>query len=304
MERLAAQIYPYRWFIAAILPLLFLGAGLLTYRRGWYLIFWRRKMVTAIVLVPLLVVSIPVSYYLLSPLWTRTTVVEESPLAVASGLMPQQATSTAEPAATPTVVAVTTTPEPTGIPATAVPATPAAADPASTPLPAQPAATETVVVPPTPEPAASATPEPTLEPEPEPEPTLEPEPEPEPTLEPEPEPEPEPTEFVPYVVLAGEFYGADEFHFGSGTALLIATTVDQFVVRLEDFSVRNGPDLFVYLSTNPYGWSEDALNLGELRATDGSLNYDVPAGVDVSQYQSVIIWCRAFAVLFSTAPLM
>ena len=261
MERLAAQIYPYRWFIAAILPLLFLGAGLLTYRRGWYLIFWRRKMVTAIVLVPLLVVSIPVSYYLLSPLWTRTTVVEESPLAVASGLMPQQATSTAEPAATPTVVAVTTTPEPTGIPATAVPATPAAADPASTPLPAQPAATESVVEP-TPEPPATATPEP--------------------TLEPEPEPEPEPTEFVPYVVLAGEFFGADDFHFGSGTALLIATAADQFVVRPEEFSVRNGPDLFVYLSTNPDGWSDDALNLGELRATDGSLNYDVPAGVDIS----------------------
>ena len=280
MERLAAQIYPYRWFIAAILPLLFLGAGLLIYRRGWHLILWRRKLATAIVLVPLLVVSIPVSYYLLSPLWTRTTVVEESPLAVASGLMPQQATSTAEPAATPTVVAVTTTPEPTGIPATAVPATPAAADPASTPLPAQPAATESVVEP-TPEPPATATPEP--------------------TLEPEPEPEAEPTEFVPFVVRAGELVGADEFHFGSGTVLLIATAADQFVVRLEEFSVQNGPDLFVYLSTNPDGWSEDALNLGELRATDGSLNYDVPAGVDVSQYQSVVIWCRAFAVLFSTA---
>jgi hypothetical protein len=274
MERLAAQIYPYRWFIAAILPFLLLGAGLLIYRKGWYLILWRRKLATAIVLVPLLVVSIPVSYYLLSPLWTRTTVVEESPLAVASGLMPQQATSTAEPAATATAVPPTPSP-------TTEPTPPSAVDPQSTPLPAQPAATETVVAPPTPEPAATVTPEP--------------------TAEPTPEPEPEPTEFVPYVVRAGEFVGADEFHFGSGTVLLIATAADQFVVRLEEFSVRNGPDLFVYLSTNPDGWSEDALNLGELRATDGSLNYDVPAGVDVSQYQSVVIWCRAFAVLFSTA---
>jgi hypothetical protein len=273
MERLAAQIYPYRWYVAAILPFLFLGAGLLIYRRGWYLILWRRKLATAIVLVPLLVVSIPVSYYLLSPLWTRTTVVEESPLAVASSLMPQQATSTAEPAATSTALPAAPSP-------TAVPATPTAADPASTPLPAQPAATESVVEP-TPEPPATATPEP--------------------TLEPEPEPEAEPTEFVPFVVRAGELVGADEFHFGSGTVLLIATAADQFVVRLEEFSVQNGPDLFVYLSTNPDGWSEDALNLGELRATDGSLNYDVPAGVDVSQYQSVVIWCRAFAVLFSTA---
>jgi hypothetical protein len=67
--------------------------------------------------------------------------------------------------------------------------------------------------------------------------------------------------------------------------------------------VRNGPDLFVYLSPNEDGYADGAVNLGELKATDGAFNYDVPAGVDVSQFRSAIVWCKRFSVLFAVAPL-
>jgi hypothetical protein len=107
--------------------------------------------------------------------------------------------------------------------------------------------------------------------------------------------------FEARVAAQGEFAGADDFHFGRGQALLIETAPGQHTLRFENFSVRNGPDLFVYLSTDPNGYSDDALLLGELKGTDGAFNYEVPPGSDVSQFKSAVIWCKAFSVLFATA---
>jgi hypothetical protein len=104
------------------------------------------------------------------------------------------------------------------------------------------------------------------------------------------------------VIRIGEFHGADEFHFGSGQALLIETEPGIYVLRFENFSVQNGPDLFVYLSPSAEGYADGAIKLGGLKATDGAFNYEIPAGTDISQFQSAIVWCDAFAVLFATAP--
>ena len=111
------------------------------------------------------------------------------------------------------------------------------------------------------------------------------------------------SEFPPRETARGEFEGADAFHFGRGQAVLIETAPDAYTLRFEDFSVRNGPDLFVYLSPDPDGYSDDALELGKLKATDGAFNYEVPAGTDVSQFKSAIVWCKQFSVLFAVAPL-
>ena len=108
--------------------------------------------------------------------------------------------------------------------------------------------------------------------------------------------------FEPRLVRQGEFAGADDFHFGRGQALVIESAPGQYTLRFENFSVRNGPDLFVYLSPDPGGIS-DALLLGDLKGTDGAFNYDVPAGTDISRYKSAVVWCRQFAVLFATATL-
>ena len=105
------------------------------------------------------------------------------------------------------------------------------------------------------------------------------------------------------VVLHREVHGADEFHVGRGTALLAESEPGQFILRFEAFSVRNGPDLFVYLSPNSAGYTDGALELGPLKASDGSFNYEVPAGTDISLFKSAVVWCRAFSVLFATAPL-
>lgn len=110
---------------------------------------------------------------------------------------------------------------------------------------------------------------------------------------------------VPAVVAAGVFAGADEFHFAEGQARLIETGPGRHTVRFGAFSIRNGPDLHVYLSPAADRYDEaGSLALGPLKATDGAFNYEVPAGTDLAAYKSVVVWCRPFAVLFATAPLV
>ena len=111
--------------------------------------------------------------------------------------------------------------------------------------------------------------------------------------------------FVASTAYAGMFRGSDEFHFGRGDALIIETEPGKYVLRFENFSVRNGPDLYVYLSEDPDGEKvSEMLNLGKLKATDGAFNYEIPSTIDVSRVKSAVVWCRQFSVLFAHATLM
>lgn len=106
------------------------------------------------------------------------------------------------------------------------------------------------------------------------------------------------------VVSSGAFAGSDDFHFGRGDALIIETEPGRYVLRVENFSVRNGPDLFVYLSEDPTGGSvNETFNLGALKATDGAFNYEIPPSIDLSRVRSAVVWCRQFEVLFAHAEL-
>lgn len=103
---------------------------------------------------------------------------------------------------------------------------------------------------------------------------------------------------------SGAFSGADEFHFGRGTARIVeAGAGGAATLRLEDFEVRNGPDLYIYLSPSADGYADGAIELGRLKADKGNQNYDIPAGTDLDSVRSVVIWCRQFAVQFAAAPL-
>jgi hypothetical protein len=107
-------------------------------------------------------------------------------------------------------------------------------------------------------------------------------------------------------VLSGTFTDADASHKGSGTATIYQQGEAQ-LLRFQDFNVTNGPDLHVLLSTSPNPTSQDGLgeylDLGSLKGNVGDQNYDIPAGTDLSQYQSIVIYCQPFHVVFSTAVL-
>ncbi len=122
---------------------------------------------------------------------------------------------------------------------------------------------------------------------------------------PEPTLSPEPTAALsqPGVIASGTFRDGAPGHNGSGTATLLRDENGQLFLRFEDFSVTNGPDLFVYLTTGGDSNVEAGLNLGSNKATDGNINYEIPPSIDVSQYDSVVIWCDAANVTFAVATL-
>tara|TARA_Y100001936_G_scaffold66076_1_gene64989 strand:+ start:19905 stop:20081 length:177 start_codon:yes stop_codon:yes gene_type:complete len=45
------------------------------------------------------------------------------------------------------------------------------------------------------------------------------------------------------------------------------------------------------------------IDLGKLRAFEGSQVYPVPKGTDIEPVKSVVIWCKEFNVLISPATL-
>lgn len=113
-----------------------------------------------------------------------------------------------------------------------------------------------------------------------------------------------PTE--PLEVTRGEFVSLD--HGTTGTARVLALADGSRIVRLEGLDTSNGPDLYVYLSTNPASGDEgafddDFVNLGRLKGNQGDQNYDLPADVDLVRFVSVVIWCDRFDSAFGAANL-
>ena len=107
------------------------------------------------------------------------------------------------------------------------------------------------------------------------------------------------------LVSMGELMGADMFHTGSGLVLLVRAPDGSLVLRFQDYEVRNGPDLFIYLTPDPDGdvHVDGAIELSAIRATSGNVNYELPDGVDPSTFRAAVIYCRAFSVLFAHAEL-
>jgi electron transfer DM13 len=104
------------------------------------------------------------------------------------------------------------------------------------------------------------------------------------------------------VLRAGSFIGiGDGIHNAEGIAKIIPLEDGTYILRLENLRVTNGPDLYVYLS--PDKSASDFVNVGKLKANNGNQNYDIPAGINLSKYDTVLVWCRPFSVLFGSAEL-
>ena len=111
----------------------------------------------------------------------------------------------------------------------------------------------------------------------------------------------------PVKLAGGRFHtNAHETH---GLATIYRLPDGRRVLRLTEFATSNGPDVRVYLVAAGDVQSEDAakqagfVDLGALKGNIGDQNYDVPAGIDLSSYRAVSIWCRRFSVNFGAAPL-
>jgi hypothetical protein len=226
-----------------------------------------------------LAVTLPLAWYLGSPLFIDQRVDEAFPVAaVATGTpVPAAAARVSDvPTATATVPPPTQAPAPTAIPTSAAapsaaPGGPVATVPTPTPLP-------TATTPP-PAPTATATTAPTA------------------------------TPAGPVALGSGQFTVVDALHKGAGTATIYRLADGRRIVRLEGFSVTNGPDLFVYLSGHPEPRSSGQLHetadfeVARLKGNVGDQNYELPPDLDLEQFRSVVIYCKRFTTVFSTATL-
>ena len=100
----------------------------------------------------------------------------------------------------------------------------------------------------------------------------------------------------------GSFVGVgDGIHNAEGMAKAIPLEDGSNILRLENLQVTNGPNLYVYLATDKS--ASDFVSLGKLKANNGNQNYNIPSKTDLSKYDTVLIWCRPFSVLFGSAEL-
>lgn len=111
------------------------------------------------------------------------------------------------------------------------------------------------------------------------------------------------------VLGTGQFKDADRAHKGSGDAKLLKRADGGVEIQLANFEVTNGPDLVVYVSSSAaIEKSSDVTdstwtNIGKLKGNKGDQVYPLPADVNIENVKSIVIWCEAFSVLFSSAAL-
>ena len=113
--------------------------------------------------------------------------------------------------------------------------------------------------------------------------------------------QPTPTGFT-VSVKQGTWRGVDSFHFAEGTATILRNDVGDFILRLENFHVRNGPDIRFFLSADAIVGPGD-IDLGTVPATMGNYNVPIPPGVDVDGANFALVHCVPANFLFASAPL-
>jgi hypothetical protein len=86
----------------------------------------------------------------------------------------------------------------------------------------------------------------------------------------------------------------------TGNAVLSASATGSLQLQLsEEFSVQNGPGLYLYLSNNRSNIN-GGVEIAPLRSNRGSDLYQIPSTVELEDFNHVLVWCRPFGVGFGT----
>ena len=77
-------------------------------------------------------------------------------------------------------------------------------------------------------------------------------------------------------------------------------------LTLRDFDIDPGPQVVVRLVAGEVrgdGDVRDFRDLGTLKGSRGDQQYDVPRGVDLGRYRTVVFWCVPFSQALARATL-
>lgn len=109
------------------------------------------------------------------------------------------------------------------------------------------------------------------------------------------------------LVAFGEFQSVA--YSGSGNAEVYELQSGELVLTFQGFEVEDGPELRVFVTELEVAeiaagveWA-DSLDLGTLEALSGDQFYELPDDLDLTRYQSIVIWCEPQQVVYIAAPL-
>lgn len=102
-------------------------------------------------------------------------------------------------------------------------------------------------------------------------------------------------------VASGTFTGASDHITTGGVDVIKNADGSHTIVLADDFSLDGAPDPRVGLGKD--GFFDGNTDAGVLGALTGGQSFVVPAGVDVSEYNEVYIWCEKFSVPLGVAAI-
>jgi hypothetical protein len=123
----------------------------------------------------------------------------------------------------------------------------------------------------------------------------------------------QPTPVLPdaQAIKSGDFIQIDAVHLAKGRATLYRSADGSLLLRFDDFSVTNGPQLRVYLSGTQAPRKRDELDtagvsafpVGALKGSLGNQQFTIPKELKIANYKSVVIFSESLSEAYSSAPL-
>jgi hypothetical protein len=83
----------------------------------------------------------------------------------------------------------------------------------------------------------------------------------------------------------------------------------KYIQLLDNFEAKEGPDVKIFLSKqdansiNGNNATDDAVFISLVNTFEGKSEYELPAGIDVKQFKSLVFHCEAYSKLWGTSPI-
>ncbi|MFN8378605.1 MAG: DM13 domain-containing protein [Anaerolineae bacterium] len=114
----------------------------------------------------------------------------------------------------------------------------------------------------------------------------------------------------PVRVVRSQFQRLDPIRWAQGELSVYEQADNSLIARFENFSTSNAPDLRVLMAASAgpttleeLGPIDETIDLGQLLGTVGNQNYEIPADVDLANYNSLVLYSPSLNLIMSYAPL-
>jgi hypothetical protein len=121
--------------------------------------------------------------------------------------------------------------------------------------------------------------------------------------------EEEPAKMVDDSVPAGNTLAKGNFsgfqHSLAGSSSVVKDSTGNIFLRLENFTMTSGPDVYVYMSKSTTYSGSQSIEVRKLEGgfTDSNITIDIDNNLDYKEYKYVLVYCFQFSALFGRSEL-